>query len=526
MSMNIRELESTRHLFQRPMYQNPSGAWSYDFNESLQNCPKQVHLDIAAIVSFLSFGMVGLDRTLLQEIARRPWMSEVTVDGQVVKEPIPPHGFLTNSDEIIANCFYQLLCEEACTACNGFREIYVLLSGGLDSRIIAGVLANLYRAGEITTKPKAVTWGLPDSRDVVYARQIAKILDLEWQNIEFGPEVVLENIDATVNKLGLLHSPEMLHNMMWFKNIPQASLVIAGSFGDSIGRAEFSGLHLLNLVRKKPENTYALLKPGVYQTAAMELNRDLKDIYTRAKGDIPWHARNEHWMQGYRMRGGLCHALSIINNYATIYQMYTAPAVYEYMWSLHPSRRDDNIYAAMLEQKFPQLARIPWPRTNSALHGKTIGARQALRPNYHEYTKWSSGPLYGELSKRIDPEWFAATGLFNPQSIWEVNELVKKSQERVGRLNDIWLWLAGFRSFIEYIERNGKKLIIPPELTNSYSANKIKSSIVKHFWGWGVNKSQLLNASLKRVRGYYRRINLKFKKRKMLQKYNPVYDDK
>ena len=544
----MNELESSRHLFQRPLYRDPRGRWTDDFNRALQACGDEVHLDIAAVASYLSFGLVCQDRTMLREITRRPWLSRVTPEGQVVKEPIPPHGFQTGSDDEIAKRFHQLLCDEALAVCAGFKEIYILLSGGLDSRIIAGVLSQLYEVGDIPTKPIAVTWGLPDSRDVVYASQVAKTLGFEWRNIEIRPETVLDNIEATARTLGLMHSPEMLHNMLWFKNVPSTSLVIAGSFGDSIGRAEFSGEHLLQLERKAPTNTYQLMKPGTFRAACVGLNQDLEAIHTRAQGNVPPYAPNEHWMQGCRMRGGLCHALSIINRHANLYQMFTAPPVYEYMWSLHPARRDNNIYAALLEREFPRLARVPWPRTNRALHGKTAGAQRKLRLHYHEYTKWSAEPLNDELTKRIDPDWFAATGVFEPSSIRKLNDLVRASQVRVGRLNDIWLWLAGLRAFAEYLESNGMRLVIeagevdsaprvnrgeanevapqtddfiPQNLTHLLQLAAAKKFKLRKAGVLAASKSQSVNSILKALRGCHRSANLKRLKRTALREYPP-----
>ncbi|MCJ7603816.1 MAG: asparagine synthase-related protein [Desulfobulbaceae bacterium] len=518
----MNELETSRHLFQRPLYRNESGTWNYDFSQTMQGCGENVHLDIAAVASVLSFGMVGEDRTLLKEIIRHPWMSRLLDDGDIVREPLPPHGNKTGTSEEIAKIFYNLLCDEARTVCDGFSEIYILLSGGLDSRIVAGVFADLYHAGDISAKPVAVTWGLPDSRDVVYAKQIASILGFDWEHIEFGPETVLENIDATASFLGSLHSPELLHNMLWFKNIPKTSLVIAGSFGDSIGRAEFAGLHLLQLERKIPSNVYQLIKPRAFQAACTGLNRDLEAIYTRAQGNVPSYACNEHWMQGYRMRGGLCHALSIINRYANIYQMFTAPAVYEFIWSLHPARRDDDIYGALLKQQFPKLARVPWPRTNKALRGATHGAQDNLRDHYHEYTKWSSGSLYKELSSRIDPDWFEATGIFEPQSIRKMNQLVKISHERVGRLNDIWLWLAGFRAFSDYLKSNGKTLVINTDWSDNNPERGCDESRLKKLGIIIASKSQTLSSALKAVRSYKRRIELAHLKRNALRQIPPV----
>lgn len=518
----MRDLETSRHLFQRPLYCCPSGDWTYSFPEALQHCGSDVHLDMSAVVSCLSFGVPCQDRTLLQEITRRPWLSRVTTENQVILEAIPPHGFITDSDENLAKRLYDLLCNEARTVCEGFNEIYILLSGGLDSRIIAGVLAKLHQQGDISAKPIAVTWGLPDSRDVVYASQMARMLGIEWQHIELGWQTVLQNIDATAYQLGLLHSPEMLHNMLWFKRIPPTALVLAASFGDSIGRAEFSGQHLLELRRRQPQNMYELLKPAIFRTASMGVIGDLDLTYSRAQGNVPPYARYEHWMQANYMRGGLCHALSIINNYARIYQMFTAPDVYGFMWSLHPTRRDDEIYAALLENELPGLARIPWPRTNRAFRGGTIGAGRHLRRDYHEYTRWSSGPLYFQLCKRIDPEWFEATGIFDALRIRKMNELVRASKVRVGVLNYVWLWLAGFRTFVECLESKGKSLIIEPNETAEAFPGIARKKPSRGIWVLTASKCQFVNSTLKGARRFYRKTRLRRLKRDAVEKYPPI----
>jgi asparagine synthase (glutamine-hydrolysing) len=517
----MKDLESSKHLYQQPKYKTTNNVWTDSYRKALDSCGVEVRLDVTAIASVISFGMVGQDRTLIKEIKRQPWMSSIDKDNKVIVEVPPRHRTIWASDEIIADHLFDLLCNEAASVCEGFSEICLLLSGGMDSRIIAGVLMHLYHTGEIQSKPFAVTWGLHDSRDVVYAKNIASTLGMDWRNIEYGPETVLKNINYTVHELGLLHSPEMLHYMTWFKKYSSSVLVIAGSFGDSIGRAEFAGLHLLQLEKKQPINSYQLLKPNVFNAAKIGLKQDLDEIHMRGGCNVPSYVSNEYWMQGFRMRGGLCHALSIINNYANIYQMFTAPEVYKTMWSLHPARRDDEIYKALLERKLKKIARIPWPRTNRSLDGIKKGAVKCLRPQYHEYTKWCSGPLYQELRKRVEPEWFLETGLFSYNSINNINNLVRTSNVRVGRINDIWLWLAGFRAFIEDLENKNKKIVF--ELDYDYDSLRYAKNNNKLF-NAGVllaGKYVVINNALKNVRGYKRKIELGYLKKKSKLKYPP-----
>ena len=278
-------------------------------------------------------------------------------------ECIPRHGRLWDNTSNIADKLYSLLCEEALTVCEGKEEVYVLLSGGLDSRVLAGILADLHRQGKLPAKPMGVTWGLDDSRDVHYARAVARICGFDWQHISIGPESIMDNIVEGFPLVAGLVPPLHLHRMLWFKCLVACELVLAGSYGDSIGRGEFSGRHVLELDYLCPTNPYNLICREQVQSAARRSSQICASLLTRA-GDVPKYVRCEYEMQCHYMRGEIAQAASIISRFCSFYQMFTSPAVYGYMWSLHPARRDDDIYAALLEQLSPELARLPWARTN------------------------------------------------------------------------------------------------------------------------------------------------------------------
>ena len=422
----------------------------------------------------------------------------------------------------MATTLFNLLLDEARQAVNSYQYTYVLLSGGLDSRIVAGVLNYLFINGELKTKPIAITWGLEDSRDVVYAHLIAEKLKFDWIHIPISPEIVLNNIDYAVDYLGLLHSPEFLHNMFWIKNnLNNNSIVFAGSFGDSIGRAEFSGLHLLQLRRPIPSDKYNLLLPSVKRAVHNELRKDIHTLFERMPNALPY-MHYEHFMQGYRMRGGLCHALSLINGKAHVYQMFTSPDVYKFMWSLHPAIRNDEIYLKLLTNHLGELSQLPWARTNKALVGNTVGAKSGLRKNYHEYTRWSKNELRPELEKLIDFGWYENLGLFNIIAFSSLRELVRNSVARVGRMNDIWLWLAGFRVFCDKVEKAGKKICISEELSHISSDDNKK----RKYYGIPrlqlIQRNILINEMVRNIRNHSRQREQKKLKIKFLKLYPPI----
>jgi len=512
-------LETNTHLYNRAQYSVMNGPWTLDYEKSIDS-NNNLTIDKTSIASFISFSQILKNRTLFKEIKRLEWMSEPMKGGVSKNLLIPPHGFKTAEVGLLSKLLFEKLCDEARTVIQSNPNIYILLTGGLDSRIIAGVFSYLYNNGEIKQKPKCVTWGLEDSRDVFYAKKMAEALNFEWQHIPLGPEDVMNNIKKCGKYLGLLHSPEMLHSMLWFKNIPSDAMVIAASFGDSIGRGEFSNKHLLYLNHKQPKNTYGLLTSNTYAIESKNLKEDLKYLYERGN-NTEKYVQCEYWMQGSRMRNTLCHSLSVINRYANIYQMFTAPEVFSFIWSIHPSIRGNEIYTYLLKNYFPKLAEVPWARNNKAIKGSY--KEQKLKPHYHEYTKWSSGVLYKDIKELIDPDWFVSKQIFNPYSIKEMNALVLKSKERVGRLNDIWLWLAGFRYYIDELESEGKiidfKLSTENKLKhvpNNKKFNLKEESILL------ASKSISLNNNLKKIREKYRELDTNKKKREALKKYPPV----
>ncbi|WAC06940.1 MAG: asparagine synthase-related protein [Thermodesulfobacteriota bacterium] len=453
-------LETSLHLYQPAQYARSPEEWSTDFSKVIHKGEQKLSLDVSAILSILAFNYPCGDRTLFQELKRQPWLSSITQDGRVVLKPIPPHGFAWDSSGKIAAQLNILLQEEAERACYNREEIYVLLSGGLDSRIVAGILYQLKQKGILKRNPIGLTWGLENSRDVQYAKVAAEMLGFGWKHIAMGPETIIENIYEGFPLTAGLVPPAHLHRMLWFKkNVSKKALVLAGSYGDSVGRAEFSGRQILELDFLKPFDPYNLIKQDFLAPAISGIQKDLILLHERAGQNSPKHALCEIEMQGHYMRGMIAHVMAVINNWCTLYQMFTDPKVYTYMWSLHPARRDDSIYAALLESIHPGLVRIPWARTNKALRGRTIGKQNKLRRKFHDYAMWSSHSLYDEISKIVEPEWFESLGIFNPAQVQLLNKAVASGGKLLKgygfQLYNVWHWLAGFRKMIENLRSQG-----------------------------------------------------------------------
>src|SRR4029453_12258750 len=74
------------------------------------------------------------------------------------------------------------------------ERVTILLSGGPDSRLSSAVLMGLARQGKVTDDIRAVSWGIPESRDRHYASQVARRLGIQWTPIDLRPTDLAANI--------------------------------------------------------------------------------------------------------------------------------------------------------------------------------------------------------------------------------------------------------------------------------------------------------------------------------------------
>lgn len=446
------------HLYTKPKYLI-GGEWFDDFTNAVKN-RSSLTLDETAIMEILSLNWPCADRTIFKEIRRQPWLSTIDFSGNYELSAIPPHGRFWANSSIIAEKLKILLVEEIFKVCENKKQIFVLLSGGLDSRVLAGILSLLYKSGKLPSKPVCVTWGISECRDVDYANATAKILGFDWEHIELNSEHLFENLIKGAPIIGCLTSPLHLHRALWFKDFDKNSIVLAASWGDSIGRAEFSGRHLLELTEPIVFNVFHLLNRNILSSALTGVRADFNFLRERSP-NIANYALREHEMQAFYMRGMIGQALSLIDNYADLYQMFTAPEIYSFMWSLHPSRRDNSIYAVLLEDLSYDLARLPWARTNRSLRDRTIGAKDNLNKDFHHYHQWISGPLYERILALVDPDWFAKTGIFNYESIKKLNQSLSPKGNKCGDYRNqafnVWTWLAGLKNLCDSLDIKLKK---------------------------------------------------------------------
>lgn len=492
------------HLYKPVQFINAQDKCFNSFIEAIKHTGPNLTWDLGAILSVISFGYVCGERTLVKEIKRQPWLSK-KVNTKYILEDIPDHNFKYISKKQAAIQLHQKLYLEALRVIKNKKKVYILLSGGLDSRICACILNKIRNDLQINLDIIGITWGIKNSRDVRYSKEIAKRLNIEFHHIPISPDDIYINIKECNNIIGCMISPLHLHAMPKVKNfLKSGDLVIASSYGDSVGRAEYSGKHLLELNLLKPVNLYNILHSNLISVAQTRLQQDLDFLHRRSKNKMK-HVLCEHEMQAHYTRSMLAHAMLVLNQETELYQMFTHPTVYKYMWSLHPAIRFNQIYAELLQEYYPSILRIPWARTGKALKGRSDVICMNSNKNFHKYRNWIF-PIINKIYNNIS--WYSNIQLFDIDKIQYLLAKVKSGNYDYDA-HFLIAWLECLRHFEKLLIQYNKTINID---TTDFLINKNKLYIEKidhiHMNNFRLilSRSKLLTKIIRKIRRIYLRI--------------------
>lgn len=432
-------------------------------------------LDFTAVVEIISTGYAFGDRTLIKEIKKTPWMGKPNpnfTDWDFFN--LPRHQENKIDEKEVAEHFYVLLEQELLGYVSDHHHIGILLTGGMDSRIVAAVLSQLIQKNQLSEiKVTAYTWGLLDSRDVIYAERIAKLLDWEWKHMDVDTTQMEQNYEW-VTKNGCEFTPLHLHAMSKVAAEQSLDCVLAGSFGDSIGRGEYSGVKAENLksLDLKIKNVGNVLRGDYKALTSKDIKQDINEYHRRFPEEKAYQ-QNELDMQLHYMRRMLNPCMSIIDQKIPLYQMFSSPEVFSYMWSLDPECRTDRIYFLILENYAPELLDIPWARK-----GVTYLSENERPDNYkkrhHQYGDIIRNNFIGLIESKITQHSAIASQIFNLQSLKTILQNIKKYPiKNYFFYEEKLLWIA---ALLEFIYKYDIKVVMPAD-SNKDLFNSLKENL-------------------------------------------------
>ena len=325
-------------------------------------------LDVAAVLSLLNFNYVLGDRTLVKNVWRIPWHSDISARGEVIRRPPIPHDDIVLDAESIAKKVHALLGEALDSIVKHHGTIWLTLSGGLDSRVIAGVL------NEIITNMNEVivlNWGIPNSRDVVYAKKIAERYGWKYLHIPNNSESNIKLVGHAVEEGGAEISPidynpiEVEQSVL--ERFSANDAIIFSHYGDGIGRGEYAGVNIINLKLRRIHNPFFLFNINSYEKFKKIIEDDralawISDCSSPRVKRIAILELSAH--ENYMRR-----MLSKQFKYCKKYDPFVDIPLVSFVYSLSPTCRNNSVYAHLLKRIDRYLYEMCWARTGLSFSG-------------------------------------------------------------------------------------------------------------------------------------------------------------
>lgn len=425
------------------------GVRSFDAGEALSTA-RGALLDEVGVAQLLTIGHLMGSRALVKGASRS----------------IPPGSYTGHGREAIgdfeawATDLESALLRELSGYLDGKRSALLLLSGGLDSRILAGLVRRLQEDRSYSHSVVAATWGFEHSRDVQYAREIARAYGWEWRHEALSAEVLAENLGAVLS-IGAEVAAHHLHTMPRLARdlVGQIDVVLAASYGDSVGRGEYSGRRLAAL---KPLwdarwRHLGLFKSSFRSAVEAEIRADATDFGgSPCPGDVPW-SRHELEQQHHYMRRMMSGAMSALEVTAPVRQLFTSPDVYGRIWRLDARERDERLYRFLLPRLPGRVHEIPWARTGRPF-GEPGPPLDGFSSDHHEYGRWFRKDLAPQVRREILEGPASHLSCFIPGQVERLLTVWRSSRTRsVSLLDETVSNLYALSKLIRWLElRTGR----------------------------------------------------------------------
>jgi len=408
-------------------------------------------IDTTAIIEFINRFYFFADRTIIKNLNKTPWLAKPNASNSKWEfDTINNKPQQITTEQEFADLFIEKVEKEIINYIGNAEKIGILLTGGMDSRIVAALVHKLNTEKRINVKVLALTWGMENSRDIVYAERIAK--KYHWKNKSFklNAETLKQNIITTANE-GCEFSPIHLHGMNEISNEKGLDLILAGSFGDSIGRAEYSSKHAskLNSIATGITNKFFFLNNNQFKKGRENIDNDIKKYLSLFPRKLNYSNFEIEQMAHY-MRRELNPCMTLIDRKIKLYQVFSTAEVYKFVLNTPISLRNDKLYFNVLHKIDKSLLDIPWARTGKPYLKNDILEDIKYTKGYHQYGKWIKNDLAAYIDDLIFNGNIESLNIFNMEAIKYAIKINKKSNLIASnRIDELIVWLASLSILIE-----------------------------------------------------------------------------
>lgn len=445
-------------------------------------------VDHAAIAQFLTFDHLLDDRTLLQAARLLPQATLLIVEGGAIRfqrywtlhypeqiELLPENHYIETFTEL----FRQAVVRQASGSPLG-----VLLSGGLDSRMI---LAELAQATPQTLH--TFTWGIPGCDDSRYAREIAKHIGTQHHFFPLRPDFLLDTAENAVRITDGQGNIVNLHALATLEEEAQhAQIIYKGFLGDAMMgfalqppfwadygeptrlAAHLAVYHSQGVITFDPRTEHEKLFTGEFQAKVGGAVLDCLAAGMAASGNRSLALQRLYFDLTQRVPRMTLNGVEVARHRALVRLPFADNDLVQFSTLVPPGLQyERRVARKAFANAFPKLAQIPFTDTGLPLvacareiqirasrlfrwqlHNRGLGPTpDSLRKPYKDYNNWFRTMLRGWLEETLLSPRHLQRGYYHPDTIRQIvaDHLAGKNQTvRLGALMAIELW---HRQFID-----------------------------------------------------------------------------
>ena len=359
--------------------------WHKDF-------PRKI--DLQGMADFMALGYSTEDRTFFENIRLLPPASVATFneDGSLSIQKYWDYSFHTEEDplwleEDYVDQFAETLAKATQRQIDSNKNIGLPLSGGFDSRVLAGMLDRLHFKGDVRT----FSFGHPYAFDVVYGRKIAKNVGYEHSYIPIESTYLRDHAENFVWLMEGTVDCLNAHMLLTYPFIRENSLdtIMTGFFGDIIcGSAAWiysvgvrGGTDDEDIFRRqydvhagiiKDKDMSVYMNDHVYQAIRGKTFNVLRSRYFQCPSKNRYF-RSRYFSTLERQRRYTSFNLYIFDFIANVASPFLDSEFVEFIYHVPAELMIyQNVYRKMIVKHLPKVASVPHNETRLPLNASTI----------------------------------------------------------------------------------------------------------------------------------------------------------
>lgn len=388
--------------------------WHKDF-------PKKI--DQQGLADFMTLGYSTGDRTFFENVKLLPPASVATFkrDKSFSIQKYWDYSFHSDDDplwleEDYIDQFAEMLSRATQRQIDSNMSIGLPLSGGFDSRTLAGMLDRLCFKGEV----KPFSYGHPYAYDVVYGKKIAQKVGYKHTFIPIESTYLRDHAERFVWLLEGTVICKDAHVLLTYPFINQHSLdtIITGFFGDIIcgswSRLYSNGVrggtddeaiirsqYVVQADTMKDEDMAVYMKDKICQRVKEKTFETLRSKYFQCPSKNRYF-RSRYFSTHERQRRYTSYNLYVFDFVTNVVSPFLDGEFVEFIYHV-PSELMifQNVYRKMIVKHFPKVASVPYNETRLPLNASWL--RQGLhwrwdRINHHPLIRSTIGRRYAKMN--------------------------------------------------------------------------------------------------------------------------------